>query len=63
MSWVVLVLLFGVFCAIAGVWGYLHDPKHGGVVGCCGCGQCLATGECVMVKRMQEKGGKRPPAA
>ncbi len=61
MEWfsiVVVVLMLG---GVAWVWGSLHDPKHGGTIGCCGCGQCFVTGECVMVKKKQENAEKKPP--
>ena len=52
------ILLVGVLGAVAFVWAKVNDPKNG-VVGCCGCGKCAHTGECVMVrKKMMESAGK-----
>ncbi|MBR5471892.1 MAG: hypothetical protein IKU81_07260 [Oscillibacter sp.] len=61
MEWITIVITVVVLAGAAWVWGSLHDPKHGGTIGCCGCGQCFVTGECVMVKKKQENAGKKPP--
>lgn len=53
-SWVVLALIIG---GTGWLCAKLHDPKDG-TVGCCGCGQCAHTGECVMTKKKAAKKGK-----
>lgn len=45
-----LVLVLG---GVAWVWYRVNNHKSG-AASCCGCGQCVRTGECVMVK------GKKP---
>ena len=55
-------ILFALALMIGGTgWlcSKLHDPK-GGTVGCCGCGQCAKTGECVMTKKKTAKKGNVP---
>ena len=58
MSWVVLGVFLVLLIVGAWFWGKASDPKRGGAVGCCHCGQCLAAGECVLRKNLQEKSGK-----
>jgi len=50
-SWIVVI---GVLIGVFWVWKTLNDPKNG-VVGCCGCGKCAHTGECVMVRKKAAK--------
>ena len=38
-------------------WGSVSDPKRGGTIGCCRCGQCLSAGECVYRKKLLENSG------
>ena len=49
MTWVTWVLLALVLGGTAFAWYKVNNHKSG-VVSCCGCGQCVRTGECVMVK-------------
>ena len=56
MSW---VLLIGVLGGTGWVWWALNNPKHG-VTGCCGCGKCAHTGECVMVRKKAAQKGDAP---
>jgi len=63
MEWFSIVIVVFILAGAAWVWGALHDPKYGGTIGCCGCGQCLSAGECVMVKKMKENAGKKPSAS
>ena len=52
LTWILLALALG---AAAWVWYRIQNDKSG-AVSCCGCGQCVRTGECVMVKgRKQAK--------
>ena len=53
MTWGTLVLLVLVLGGGAWVWYRVNNHKSG-AASCCGCGQCVRTGECVMVK------GKKP---
>lgn len=55
-GWLALAVILGctgLLCA------KLHDPKDG-TVGCCGCGQCAHTGECVMTKKKVAKKEESP---
>ena len=52
MTWIGLALFLVIVLTGAWVWGKYSDPKSG-AVGCCGCGQCLASGECVMRRRLK----------
>ena len=57
LTWILLALALG---AAAWVWYRIQNDKSG-AVSCCGCGQCAATGECVMVKRKKAvKKGEAP---
>ena len=58
-AWIGLGLFLVIAMAGAWFWGKLSDPKNGGTIGCCHCGQCLATGECVFRKKMQEQNAAR----
>ena len=53
MDWFSVVILVLVLGGAAWVWVMLNNPKHG-VVGCCGCGMCAHTGECVLVKQQKK---------
>lgn len=53
-TWIGLGLFVVIAAAGAWLWGSLSDPKKGGTVGCCHCGQCLVSGECVFRKKMLE---------
>ena len=44
-------------------WGKASDPKKGGAMGCCHCGQCIASGECVLRKNLQKQPVKRETAS
>lgn len=59
MSWIFLVLFGIAVAAGAWIWGNLSDPRKNGTVGCCHCGQCVAAGECVLRKNLQEKCEKK----
>ena len=63
MEWFSIVIAVVILAGAAGFWGYINNPKHGGTTGCCGCGQCVVTGECVMVKKKLEKSEKKTPIA
>ena len=52
-----LVLFSVVAVAGAWFWGSVSDPRRGGTVGCCRCGQCLSSGECVYRRKLLEKSG------
>ena len=52
------VLFFVVALVGAWHWGSVSDPKRGGTVGCCRCGQCLSAGECVYRKKLLENSTK-----
>ena len=54
-SWIGLGLFVVIVLVGAWFWGAVSDPKRGGTVGCCHCGQCLTTGECVFRKKLLEK--------
>jgi len=58
MAWLTWIPLVGGFAGAAWVW-YQMFGKNSDVVSCCGCGQCAATGECVMVKKSAKKCGAR----
>ena len=59
MTWFFLILFFVGLLIAASVWGNLSDPKKGGAFGCCHCGQCIATGECVLRKQNMQKTAKK----
>lgn len=54
-TWIGLGLFVVLAAAGAWLWGALSDPKKGGTVGCCHCGQCLVSGECVYRRKLLEK--------
>ena len=54
-TWIGLGLFLVLVMTGAWFWGKLSDPRNGGTVGCCHCGQCLVSGECVFRKKMLEK--------
>ena len=63
MEWLVLGV-FGVGLAVAAwFWGKASDPKAGGTVGCCHCGQCISSGECVLRKNLQKNTVKEKTAS
>lgn len=55
MTWIVPTLFLAAALAGAWFWGKVSDPRKGGTVGCCHCGQCLTAGECVLRKSLQKK--------
>ncbi|MBE6995614.1 MAG: hypothetical protein E7429_02620 [Ruminococcaceae bacterium] len=62
MQWFFLIGVGLLLTVGAWFWGNASDPKKGGAMGCCHCGQCIVSGECVMrgnlQKKMQEKQAK-----
>lgn len=56
MTWITWVALAMIVVGVAWLCAKLYDPKSG-AVGCCGCGECIRTGECVMVKKKAVKKG------
>ena len=52
-------LLLGGLAAGIGVLMYLLYGDGSGAVPCCGCGQCIATGHCVMRRRKAAKKRKK----
>ena len=63
MEWLILGV-FGVgLVGAAWFWGKASDPRKGGAVGCCHCGQCIASGECVMRRNLQKKAAKEKTAS
>ena len=54
-----LILVVAVLAGVAVVWAKVNDPRNG-VSGCCGCGQCARTGECVMVRKKAVQKGESP---
>ena len=63
MAWLVLAVFGILFVVGAWYWGKVSDPRNGGTVGCCHCGQCIATGECVMRRNLQKKAAKKESAS
>ncbi|MBQ3095090.1 MAG: hypothetical protein IJC53_01470 [Clostridia bacterium] len=55
MTWIVPTLFLAAALAGAWFWGKISDPRKGGTVGCCHCGQCLTAGDCVLRKNLQKK--------
>ena len=55
---IVIILAVG-----AWFWGNASDPKKGGAMGCCHCGQCIASGECVMRSNLQKKQAEKKQSA
>lgn len=54
-----ILLLGGVGLGIGGLMYLLYNDESG-VAPCCGCGQCIATGHCVMDRRRVKKKKKDP---
>ena len=52
-------LLLGGVAAGIGVLMWLLYGDSSGAVPCCGCGQCIATGHCVMRRRKAAKKRKK----
>lgn len=59
MTILALVSVVAVLLGVAVVWAKVNDPRNG-VSGCCGCGQCARTGECVMVRKKAAGKGESP---
>ncbi len=55
-GWIVLALILG---GPAVLWTLLYR-KDGGATHCCGCGQCVTAGECVMRQREKQKKEQAP---
>lgn len=53
MLWLRVLVILVVLAGVAFVWHKVYS--HRDVVGCIGCGKCLETGECVMVKNRGRK--------
>jgi len=53
MLWLKVLLIIEVLIGVAFVWHKVYSDRD--VVGCIGCGKCLETGECVMVKNRKRK--------
>ena len=50
-TWILLAMVLG-----GTAWGwYVINTHKSGAISCCGCGQCAATGECIMVKKSAKK--------
>ena len=56
MAWYGWLFLIGVLVVPAVICGFLYGDKSGSTP-CIGCGECVRTGECVLVK-----GRKKTPA-
>lgn len=56
MTWLSGFVVLGALAGTAWVWYQVYGDKND-VVGCCGCGQCAVSGECVMVKKSAKKRG------
>ncbi len=56
MLWLKVSAVIVVLAGAAFLWHKVYSDRN--VVGCIGCGKCLETGECVMVKNRRRK----PPA-
>lgn len=59
MEWGTLAVLLLTFCGVGVLWYWIHHDRSG-AVSCCGCGQCVRAGECVMVKKKSSKKGEDP---
>lgn len=53
MLWLKVLVILAVLAGVAFVWHKVYSDRD--VVGCIGCGKCLETGECVMVKHRRRK--------
>lgn len=53
MAWVGWLFLLAVLMVPAVVCGILYNDKSGSTP-CIGCGECIRTGECVLVKRRKK---------
>ena len=58
MTWVGLLFLLAVLGVPAAVCGFLYSDKSGSTP-CIGCGECIRTGECVLVKRRKKTLAKK----
>lgn len=58
MVWYGWLFLIGVLAIPAVICGILYSDK-GGSTPCIGCGECVRTGECVLVKRRKESQAKK----
>ncbi len=65
MLWLKVLVIIVALAGVAFVWHKVYSDRD--VVGCIGCGKCLETGECVMVKNRKRKppvkdedGSKKP---
>jgi len=53
MLWLKVLVILVVLAGVAILWHKVYSDRD--VVGCIGCGKCLETGECVMVKKRERK--------
>ncbi len=53
MLWLRVLIIIVVLAGAAFLWHKVYSDRD--VVGCIGCGKCLETGECVMVKNRKRK--------
>ncbi len=53
MLWLKVLVIIDVLIGVALLWHMVYSDRD--VVGCIGCGKCVKTGECVMVKNRKRK--------
>lgn len=58
MAWYSWLVLIAVLTIPAVICGFLYSDKSGSTP-CIGCGECIRTGECVLVKRRKETLAKK----
>lgn len=53
MEWYALLILIAVLAVPGVICGFLYGDKSG-TTPCIGCGECIRTGECVLIKNKQK---------
>ena len=59
MAWYGWLLLLAVLAVPAIICGFLYSDKSG-ATHCIGCGECVRTGDCVLLKNQKKSLDKKP---